>query len=203
MKKVKVKYHNRINKKTGKISHIGEHQRTVSRIQKIKDFVKNNIDKEINKQDIIRFVVKDLGIIDREKIKKISNLFYSSFNKKQLNERNVNEKNTDEKNIKTDFVYYFSNGNKIDDFIKTERNLDVGDIFYNQKINKNETWKETLKRQGLQIINLEKILEGSSSEKGKKYLVNIMVPIKNGKVLKIEKKSLYEKEIFNLLKRGK
>ena len=35
-----------------------------------------------------------------------------------------------------------------------------GDVFYNQKIPKNEVWEDTLKRELLQIMQIESIIPG-------------------------------------------
>ena len=184
---MKIKHHNRLSK-NGKISSVREHERNI-RIGKIKDFVKKNVGKQLSKTDVIRFTVKDLGITDKDKIKKLSNLLFT-----KLSNDNFNKQET-----KSNYKYYLGSGNiQIKDFNKIER----GDVFYNQRIDKDENWKKTLGRDGLVILQIDKLHTEISPKKGKKFTVKFMSPIDGGKKLKVTNKVLHASDVFNILKRG-
>ena len=194
MKKIKVRHHNRIASKTGRISQVKDFERS-SRFYKLKKFIKNHInDNSLTKNDVIKFVIKELKIKDRKKIKKIASLVYMSLVKKQ------NEQKQEKEERGKGFKFYL--GSEYLD-IKNKNSIDEGNVFYNQKIDKNEIWGDTLKRKDLLVIQVDKLTGKVSTEKGRQYNISFIEPIKNGKKLKIENKKLYAEEIFNILKRGK
>lgn len=216
MKNVKVKRHNKVSKKTGKVFSVKEHSKSLSKIEKIKNFRRgqkveamkfavrnrNNSNPDVfnshslkMKNDAIKFAIKDLHLKNNEDIKRISEKLFkpTSTELENLSKKfNISRKTKEQE--KTKFKYFFGNGGNIDKLIRSKKSISEGDVFYNQKLNPQEVWKETLKRKDLEIIQV-----GKKSDSG--YNVKIMHPEK-GK-LKIKNKVYDEDKIFNFLKFGR
>ena len=88
---------------------------------------------------------------------------------------------------------YYGNGEIIN-------NSDIGKgfVYYNQNISSDVNWSETLNRNGLKIIQINR--DGFSDSKGKFY--NISVNTVSNRKLDIKKMQLTEKEIVKLLTYG-
>lgn len=189
---VKVKQHISKSKK-GKIFNVKDYQKNspfnkkilseANNINNIDEF-KKDIKLRIAKFEIKRFRNKNKSI-DPSKIKtkverRISYL-YPELDKL--------------KNNKTKYKFYFGNG-KIDGVIKNVKNLNPGDIFYNQNISSDKKWKQTIERQNLKILKINKI-----NTINNKQNINVsFFKVKNGKIVNYKDKDFNIKSFYNYLK---
>ena len=197
---MKVRSHLKKNK-SGKISIVKEFERK-DKVSLIKNFFKNNNKIKDNKGNIsklktktIKFVIKDLGIKDPVKIKKLSTMIYEKINGTSHLDNQEILKPKEE--IESRYKYYFGQGS-IDHLINSSKDIREGDTFYNQKIKYNEPWKETIKRKNIKIMQIGKLL--TQEDHNSKFLVKTMEPIENGKKLKIKTQLLDNKSVYKILK---
>jgi len=153
------------------------------------------------KKTAIKFVIKNYKDFDKTQVKnktnellgKLQQSSYKVFRNKRLSITLLENKNRPIERTKSNFKYYFGSGNFIDDSTRTSGSIKHGDTFYSQKIKDDKTWKDTLGRKNLSVIQVSK----PSAIEGKFNV--IIININKGK-LKETRKVFSKKEIFELIK---